>query len=94
MHFTNDKCNKSFYLIHNINKKIFKMSSVYVLASGEVYQKVKDKRFICGQLTIEETETWAIGGPLDGCARTRFENTNEWQCFDTLQEAREAANNL
>jgi hypothetical protein len=70
------------------------MKKIYVLASGEVYQKVKDKRFICGQLTIEETDNWAIGGPLDECARTRFENTCEWQCFDTIEEAREAAANL
>jgi len=46
------------------------MAKIYVLASGEVYQKVKEKKFICGQLTIQETETWAIGGPLDECART------------------------
>jgi hypothetical protein len=70
------------------------MAKIYVLASGEVYQKVKDKKFICGQLTIQETETWAIGGPLDDCARTRFENTSEWQCFDTLDDAKEAASRL
>jgi hypothetical protein len=70
------------------------MAKIYVLATGEVYQKVKEKKFICGQLTIQETETWAIGGPLDDCARTRFENTSEWQCFDTIQEARDAADNL
>ena len=54
------------------------MSKIYVLATGEVYQKVKDKKFICGQLTIQETDTWAIGGPLDECARGRFENNTEW----------------
>ena len=70
------------------------MAKIYVLATGEVYQKVKDKKFICGQLTIQETETWAIGGPLDECARTRFVDTDEWQCFDTVQEAKEAASNL
>ena len=32
------------------------MSKIYILATGEVYQKVKDKNFICGQLTIKETE--------------------------------------
>jgi len=70
------------------------MAKIYVLASGEVYQKVKEKKFICGQLTIQETETWAIGGPLDECARTRFENNSEWQCFSTLEEARQASENL
>jgi hypothetical protein len=67
------------------------MGKIYILATGEVYQKVKDKKFICGQLTIQETETWAIGGPLDECARNRFENNTEWQCFDTFQEAIDAA---
>ena len=66
------------------------MSKIYVLTTGEVYQKVKDKKFICGQLTIQETDTWAIGGPLDECDRNRFENNVEWQCFDTLQEAIDA----
>jgi hypothetical protein len=70
------------------------MAKIYVLATGEVYQKVKEKKFICGQLTIQETETWAIGGPLDECARTRFVDTDEWQCFDTVQEAKEAASKL
>jgi hypothetical protein len=70
------------------------MAKIYVLATGEVYQKVKDKKFICGQLTIQETETWAIGGPLDECARTRFVDTDEWQCFDTLDAAKEASSKL
>ena len=70
------------------------MAKIYVLATGEVYQKVKEKKFICRQLTIQETETWAIGGPLDECARTRFVDTEEWQCFDTLDAAKEAASKL
>ena len=70
------------------------MAKIYVLTTGEVYQKVKEKKFICGQLTIQETETWAIGGPLDDCAINRFENTSEWQCFDTLDAAKEAASKL
>jgi len=69
------------------------MAKIYVLASGEVFQKVKDKKFLLKQ-AIDQTETWVIGGPFDDCARNYFENTNEWQCFDTVQEAKDAAANL
>jgi len=70
------------------------MAKIYVLASGEVYQKVKDKKFLIKSIATDLTDTWAIGGPLDECARTRFENNSEWQCFSTLEEARQAAQNL
>jgi hypothetical protein len=67
---------------------------IYVLATGEVYQKLKDKKIIVGLKGIDMTNTYGIGGPLDHCATTRFVGTDEWQCFDTLEEAREAASKL
>ena len=68
--------------------------AIYVLATGDVYQKVKEKSLIIKGKAIEQTDTWAIGGPFDDCARNYFENNNEWQCFDSAKEAREAASNL
>ena len=67
---------------------------IYVLATGEVYQKLKDKKIIVGMKGIDMTDTYGIGGPLDPCAATRFENSDEWKCFNTLAEAREAASKL
>ena len=67
---------------------------IYVLATGEVYQKLKEKKIIIGMKGIDMTDTYGIGGPFDPCAVTRFENSNEWQCFNTLEEARQVASNL
>ena len=67
---------------------------IYVLATGEVYQKLKDKKIIIGLKGIDMTDTYGIGGPLDPCAATRFVDTDEWQCFDTLEEAKEVASKL
>ena len=67
---------------------------IYVLATGEVYQKLKDKKIIIGLKGIDMTDTYGIGGPLDPCAATRFEDSDEWKCFNTLEEAREAASKL
>lgn len=67
---------------------------IYVLVTGEIYQKVKSNKIAMSGKAIDRTDTWAIGGPFDLCARDRFTNTEEWRCFDTLAEAREAASNL
>jgi hypothetical protein len=67
---------------------------IYVLATGEVYQKIKNKKIIMVTNAKVITDTYVIGGPLDPCAATRFVDTDEWQCFDTLEEAKEAASKL
>ena len=67
---------------------------IYVLVTGELFQKIKNKKTIILSKAIETTDTWLIGGPLDTCAINRFENIDEWKCFYTLEEAREAASNL
>ena len=67
---------------------------IYVLATGEIYQKIKNKKIIMVTNAKVTTDTYGIGGPLDTCAATRFVDTDEWQCFDTLEEAKEAASKL
>ena len=67
---------------------------IYVLVTGDVYQKIKNKKIIMAAKAIVTTDTYVIGGPLDPCALTRFEGSEEWKCFDTLDEAKEAASKL
>ena len=67
---------------------------IYVLVTGKDYQKLKNRKIIIGMKGIDMTNTYGIGGPLDPCAATRFENSEEWKCFDTLEEAKEAASKL
>ena len=67
---------------------------IYVLVTGRVYQKLKNRKIIIGMKGIDMTDTYGIAGPLDPCAATRFKNSDEWRCFITLQEARENASKL
>lgn len=67
---------------------------IYVLVTGDVYQKIKNKKIIMAAKAIVTTDTYVIGGPLDSCVLTRFEGSEEWKCFDTLDEAKEAASKL
>ena len=67
---------------------------IYVLVTGKVYQKLKNRKIIMVTNAKVTTDTYGIAGPLDPCAATRFENSEEWKCFDTLEEAKEAASKL
>ena len=49
---------------------------IYVLATGEVYQKIKNKKIIMTTNAKVTTDTYGIGGPLDPCAATRFVDTD------------------
>jgi hypothetical protein len=72
-------------------------SKIYVLVTGKIYQKIKDIKRLEGYKSIEVTNTYAIGGPLDpnidSCIFKRFNGHDGWQCFNSLEEARTAALN-
>ena len=68
--------------------------SVYILVTGEVYQKGRNKKKLYRDAVIDMTETYGIFGPLPPCATLYFWNSKDWKAFNTPEEAREAASKL
>jgi hypothetical protein len=72
-------------------------SKLYVLVTGKLYQKIKDMKR-GGYMVIETTDTYGIGGPIepevDSCILKRFNGNEDWNLFNSLAEAREAASKL
>lgn len=72
-------------------------SKIYLLVTGDLYQKIKNMKMDFNHMSIETTDTYVIGGfdPLkDSCILTRFNDSENWRCFNTLEEAKEAASKL
>ena len=65
--------------------------TLYVLVSGDILNTLKAMGMDEKHESLESGDNYVIAGPVQDCALYRFKSSNGWKCFDTLEEAREAA---
>ena len=68
--------------------------TIYVLVSGDVFNTLRSMSVESSHELVENGDDYVIIGPVKDCALFRFKNSAGWRCFDTLEQAREAASSL
>ena len=68
--------------------------TLYVLVSGDILNTLRGMCMGGEHESLESGDNYVIIGPVQECAFYRFKNSDGWRCFDTLEEAREAASSL
>ena len=68
--------------------------TLYVLVSGDILNTLRGMGVGGEHELLENSDNYVIIGPVQDCAVYRFKRSEGWKCFDTLEEAREAASTL
>jgi hypothetical protein len=68
--------------------------TLYVLVSGNTLNTLRSMGVGGDHELLESGDNYVIIGPVQDCAIYRFKRSDEWKCFDTLEEARQVASTL